>query len=206
MGGFSLVCGRVGQPLAVVSNRTPTVEGTTWIMGERNETVGLSNAAFADRTWTKVTRGEEMLKALVAEEDAKLSHDRTSVGDFVEKLFALLSNDTLPRKATEEHGLAACIKELRNSIFIPVVGGEATHGARADKVATAFGEQMLRDAKLGNDGSNAPYGTQKQSVVLVSHQGHVSFVERSLYDGDARQIERESRDRWFEFDIEGWKT
>ena len=31
VGGFSLVCGKIGEPLAVVSNRTPDVEGVTWI-------------------------------------------------------------------------------------------------------------------------------------------------------------------------------
>ena len=208
VGGFSLVCGKVGEPLAIISNRTPSVEGTTWIMRQRGETVGLSNAAFADRTWTKVTRGEEMLKTLV-EEDAKMVQSQRSISGLLDKLFVLLSDDTLPRRSADEEGsMVTYLKELRNSIFIPVIGGEVTRSAKADELAAArSSQQALHEGKVGgNEGTSPVYGTQKQSVVLVSNRGHVTFVERSLYDDDARPIAEEERDRRFEFDIEGWKS
>ncbi|KAL8987167.1 MAG: hypothetical protein Q9177_003606, partial [Variospora cf. flavescens] len=41
VGGFSLVCGKVGKPLAVISNRTPSAEGMAWIAKGRDETIGL---------------------------------------------------------------------------------------------------------------------------------------------------------------------
>ena len=204
VGGFSLVCGKIGEPLAVISNRTPSVEGTTWIMKEAGETVGLSNAAFADRTWTKVTRGEEMLKAAIAE-DAQKNRKEQPQG-FIERLFGILSNDTLPRSPAGGAGLAGYLKELRNSIFIPAIGGEATRDASAEDLAAARGGQISQGGKPGSDGLSGVYGTQKQSVLLVSHQGHFTFVERTLYDGDARPTEGAARERSFEFDIEGQRN
>ena len=55
-------------------------------------------------------------------------------------------------------------------------------------------------------GLSGVYGTQKQTVVLVDHQGRVTFVERSLYDTDAQPIDETERDKWFDFDIESWPT
>lgn len=207
VGGFSLVCGRVGEGLAVVSNRTSRVEGTKWILGqsgEGGETVGFSNAAFGDRSWAKVTRGEEMLRAVVGN-DAR--EEERSRGGFLEKLFGILSDDTLPRRnlAEEGGGLAGYLMELRNSIFIPVIGGEVTHGASADELAAARSEETLQGGEPGSGETSMLYGTQKQSVVLVSHQGHVTFVERTLYDGDGRPVDEANRDGRFEFDVEDWK-
>lgn len=205
VGGFLLVCGKVGEPLAVISDRTESVDGTEWILRERGETVALSNAAFADRTWAKVTKGEELLRAIVRE-DAELIQEQRSQAGFVEKLFGLLSNDTLPRKSANGGGVADYHGELRNSIFIPLLGRGETQGANADEMPAERGQQIPQDEKLGDEGSGAWYGTQKQSVVLVSHQGHVTFVERSLYDGNGRPTEKGNRDRWFEFDVEAWRT
>ena len=207
VGGFSLVCGRVGEPLAVISNRTPSVEGTTWILQGRGESIGLSNTAFADGSWTKVNRGKELLQSVI-DEDVRHSKDykqddKCEEG-LIEKCFELLSTDTLPKFTTENAGVESYIKEFRNSIFIPAIGGEDVSETRADQLAAGHTGHKAQDGTPAGDGMSGMYGTQKQSVVLVSNQGHVTFVERTLYSDDAKVTCGEERERWFEFDIEGW--
>ena len=190
IGGFSLLCGKLGKPLAVISNRTPNVEGVTWLAKERNETVGLSNAAFGDRTWPKVLQGERMMASVIAESVAC----RDSKADFVKVLMGLLSTDTLPERQ-EGRGLESYVGELRRSIFIPILGGEGTNDMRADDVAAAKTDQHTQSL-------SGVYGTQKQTVVLVDHACQVTFVERTLYDGSARPMKSQDPDIWFEFRIE----
>ena len=206
VGGFSLVCGKAGQSLAVVSNRTPSVEGVTWIAEKRGATVGLSNAAFGDRSWPKVLRGEELMSSAIARSCVR--HD--SRAELIEELLRMLSVDTLPRRQ-EGQGWTSYVKELRNSIFIPAIAGEGMDGVSADNVAAAKTNQQVQVKKNGDisksrEGIGGSYGTQKQTVVLVDHQGHMTFVERSLYDGQGCEIVDKERDRMFEFDIEGWQS
>ncbi len=204
VGGFSLVCGRVGEPLAVISNRTPSVEGITWIVGDREKTIGLSNAAFADRSWPKVLDGEELLSTAIKESVA--SHG--SKASFIEDMFHLLSIDTLPKRS-KGTGMNSYLRELRNSIFIPVVSGDGVDDMSAEDLAAArcdqhvtANEEIKREER--GEHQSGMYGTQKQTVVLVNHQGRVTFVERSLYDATGRATTTEECDRTFEFDVEGW--
>ena len=203
VGGFSLLCGRAGQPLAVVSNRTPSIEGVTWIAKRGGETIGLSNAAFGDRSWPKVLEGEKLMSSAIARSSAR----EDSKAKLIEELMRVLSVDTLPRRQ-QGQGWISYVKELRNSIFIPAIGGEGMDGASADQVATAKTDQQVyvnKDEESKHKaGLSGRYGTQKQTVVLVDHQGHVTFVERTLYDEEGREIVTGERDRVFEFDIEGW--
>jgi len=190
VGGFSLVCGKVGEPLAVVSNRTPSVEGMTWLAEQRGETVGLSNAAFGDRTWPKVLQGEKLMASAIAESGAR----KDSKAAFVEMMMSLLSVDTLPKRE-EGQGWESYVKELRKSIFVPVIGGDGADEMAADDVAAARTDQHVQ-------GLSGVYGTQKQTVVLVDHHGRVTFVERTLYDNKVRKVKSLDRDKWFEFRIE----
>lgn len=194
VGGFSLVCGQISKPLAVISNRTPSAEGMKWIAGNRNETVGLSNAAFADRTWPKVLEGESLLSCAISESFRK----GESKEDFVERLMSLLSVDTLPKKETGQRW-DAIVRELRKSIFIPAVGGDGEHDMRGDDIATAKSDESMR-------GLSGVYGTRQQTVALIDHQGQVSFIERTLYDNDGKDVPNKERDRWFQFGIEGWRA
>ena len=195
VGGFSLVCGRAGEPLAVISNRTPSVEGTDWIVKERGETIGLSNTAFGDRSWPKVLKGEDHLSAAIKYSVAL----GKSKDDFVEALFQVLRNDNLPRK--KGIGWETYVVELRKSIFIPAIGGNGVLESTAQDLATAkSGHKVaVEEMTTEGEGGGSVYGTQKHTVVLVDHQGRVTFVERSARDPL-------DRDRKFEFDIEGWKV
>lgn len=200
IGGFSLVCGQVGNPLAVISNRTPNVKDITWIAQTRGETVGLSNAIIADRSWTKVTSGETLVQDVIHQSVST----KGSKENLIDALFDVLSDDTLPRDR-DGKSWESQVRELRKSIFIPTVGGSATQKESAEDLAaakqddrTSLTKAHQQDAKIR--GMSGTYGTQKQTVILVSHRGHVTFVERSLY-GNELPNHCETQDRIFEFDL-----
>ena len=202
VGGFSLVCGRVGQPLAIISNRTPSVEGLTWIAQQKGETVGLSNAAFDDRSWPKVTYGEALMRSAIVR-SVERNDDKESL---VEELMQLLSTDTLNRRRKGE-GWNSYVRALTMSIFIPVVGGDGMDHMHSDEMAAGKTDEQVQvqqpmDQPKVPNGLGGLYGTQKQTVVLVDHYGHVTFVERTLYNAAAQPVNEVERDRWFEFDTE----
>lgn len=208
VGGFSLVCGKVGEPLAVISNRTPNVKDTAWIAKGKGETIGLSNAAFADRSWQKIFRGEVLLSSAIKQ---NMSEQR-SEASFIKDLFHILDDDTLPRKP-KDYPWDSYVQELRKSIFIPPIGGEGAEESKAEDLAAAKSDQhvsvnnAIKAAETKHD-LNGVYGTQKQTVVLVDLRGRVTFVERTLYDatGKAMVAPNGERDRAFQFGIEGWKN
>lgn len=202
VGGCSLVCGKAGDRLAVVSNRTPSVEDLTWIVESRGETTGLSNAAFGNRSWEKVLQGEKLMAAAIAKSVTRKDHTK----EFVEEMMAVLSVETLPKRE-KGRGWDSYTSELRHTIFVPVVGGHDMDGMDADEIAAATSSRPIEEMSgkpesVPHDGLSGIYGTQTQTVVLVDHKGFVTFVERRLYDSDARPIAKESRDRVFEFQIE----
>ncbi len=54
------------------------------------------------------------------------------------------------------------------------------------------------------DATTGCYGTHKQIVILVDKAGKMFYLERTLFDNDARPVELGKGDRSFEFQIEGW--
>ena len=201
IGGFSLVCGRVGEPLAVISNRTPDVRSLKWILEGPGETAGLSNAVITDRSWTKVTEGEEMMQQAVDKSDKVHSSEEA----LTEDLFRILSNDTLPKRKSDDDW-ASQVKQLRKSIFIPAVGGEAAQKESAEDLAAA-----KTDGEISHDSQSGPatspkdvsgtYGTQKQTVITVSNDGEVTYIERTLFDNAGRLINLEEQSKSFSFSI-----
>ena len=190
-GGFSLVCGRIGQALAVVSNRMQQEGEVKWVGRDgARETVGLSNAAFSDHTWPKVVNGTRMMEDLMGywiESD-------TSREQIAESLFGLLSTNTLPMPK-EGEGWETSVKQLRNSIFIPKLGagvksaGEpsAAHDPASVAITTA---------------TSGLYGTQKQTVVMLDKHGHLFFTEKTLFDKKGKDITGQPDSiRAFDFDI-----
>jgi len=201
VGGFSLVCGHIGDPLAIVSNRVSSAEGIAWVSHKPNQTIGLSNAAYGDRSWPKVVQGECLMEqALKDSQDCGESED-----DLVERLLKLLSIDTLHING-REGGLETYREELRNSIFIPALGEMAGTAARGDDLAAAKTRERVEVAdnrRLGEAGlgMSGLYGTQKQTVILVDQRRRVKFCERTLYDGECKPVPIGRGDVVFEFEI-----
>lgn len=184
-GGFSLVCGHVGEKLAVISNRAEHQSQVPWIAGDVVQTVGLSNASFEDRTWKKVNLGQEMMLHTIRD---SIENEETE-DQLIDRFLQLLSYDTLPRRgALQEGGLETYVTELRNSIFVPPLGRKNMAGLTEDEMRTARekeevqvfdGRNGFAAQKLGVDGI---YATQKQTVVLVDQDDNVRFLERTLFD------------------------
>lgn len=197
-GGFSLVCGKVGEPLAVVSNRVSSTEGITWLAKDEGEIVGLSNTAFGDRSWPKIVKGEELMKeAIDASCKAGENEDK-----FIERLLELLSTDTLPR-IEDGAGMETYINLLRHSIFVPVLGEEEAQKRAADEIAAARLREKIdvvpEEEVDHNQYMSGLYGTQKQTIVLFDSSGRIRFFERTLYDDDAEAIPIGEGDRSFDF-------
>ncbi|KAI9704520.1 MAG: hypothetical protein M1820_005594 [Bogoriella megaspora] len=195
VGGFSLALGQVnpsksqGEPgLAIISNRTPDVTGATWIATAPGMIHGLSNSHYGDRTWPKVTQGEQMLAAAVKESVNK----REKEDKFIERLFQILCTNTMPRRRSDE-SWEAYLYQLRKSIFIPALSPASDQHKSADEIAAANGTEKLSSS------SGAAYGTQKQTVILVKADGRVVFVERTLYDQRGRPVEKSEGERRFDF-------
>ena len=188
VGGFSLVCGQIGEKLAIVSNRSVQDQALPWIMGDAVMTVGLSNAAFTDRGWKKVSKGETaMLSSIQASLAAREDEDR-----LIHRLLDLLSIDTLPRRPDKEGDLATYITELRNTIFVPPVGLKETPvrsyeiaAANTNEAAQVISDKIDKTTQLGGGGI---YGTQKQSILLVDHDWRARFFERTLFDSNSERV------------------
>jgi uncharacterized protein with NRDE domain len=200
VGGFSLCYGfaqdvvKDGRGMSIVSNRTPDVEGVIKLLQKKGETQALSNAAYGDRSWPKVVNGEKWTQEAI-EESAKKGESR---GQLVQRLLGILSTDTMPRqKENEEWDMY--LNQLRHSIFVPAIGRD--HLDEHKMPAHEIGDVVKQKAI---DATSGCYGTQKNIVILVNKEGKAYYLERTLYDGDAKPIKVPDGDREFEFQIEGW--
>ncbi|KAI6872500.1 hypothetical protein D0864_02358 [Hortaea werneckii] len=208
VGGFTLLYGTLRAPssphgempgLSVLSNRTSSTASMPHIATGAGEIHGLSNSHFGDLTWPKIIHGEQLLKQSI-----RANVDRRDDQDhFIEALFDILSIDTLPRPK-EGEDFHTYTRQLRNSILIPPVGGQKIDSSTAENLSAAAPDSTPapRSSHASID-ANA-YGTQQQSVILVNKQGHVTFVERTLYTLDGHPKRGNEGDRRIEFDIEGW--
>ncbi|KAL4923072.1 NRDE family protein [Aspergillus undulatus] len=236
VGGFSLVCGYVGnkgkdgkgdgerEPLAVVSNRSSRMEQVEWIAGEESasesgergtkagtgKTVGLSNTVFDDRSWPKILDGERMVEDEIAGH-TKAGEDEE---ELIQRLLGVLNTNSLPqldRDATAEDYLPY----FRRSIFIPLIGTREKKGpATAGEIPAPETKQSSCVEGHGHGSANGtdndildqsylhgPYGTQKQTIILVSKDDRVRYFERTLYDGEAKPVPIGEGDRSFEFQV-----
>lgn len=201
VGGFSLVFGHL-QPasdgslggLSIISNRTTDPSNLTRIASKTGEVHGLSNSHFGDLSWPKIVHGEQLLRQAV---DASATR-QDSKDRLIESLFAVLRVDTYP-KFPKREDFTVYARQMRNSIFIPRVGGSDVENESSDGMKSAEGQNISRQAGVEVRAGAGGYGTQKQTVVLVDRSGRVTFVERTLYDKNARAAESE---RSFEYQIE----
>ena len=216
VGGFSMVFGELRAPssqkqkdkdgsmpgLSVLSNRSASADNLTHIASQIGETHGLSNSHFGDTSWPKVVHGEKLLDQAIK---THIEHGGDQE-DLIDSLFSILSTDSLPKRRQGEEW-NTYVRQMRNSIFIPPVGGEAVQSEPADLVATAASLGVSTpDHRNGEvQVHKSAYGTQKQSVVLVDRSGKVMFVERTLYDESGRpKMKGSDRDRVLNFEIDGW--
>lgn len=202
VGGFSLCYGFVqdvvkneqAKGFAIVSNRTPDVDGVVRLLRDHGETHALSNAAYSDRTWPKVLNGEAWTKKAIKESVA--AHETRD--QLVERLLDVLSTDTMPRQK-ENEDWDMYLNQLRHSIFIPAIGRD--HLEEHKMPAHEVGDQVKQKAV---DATSGCYGTQKNIVILVDKEGKMFYLERTLFDNDAKPIEKGDGDKIFEFQIENW--
>ena len=197
VGGFSLILGKIGERLAVVSNRAVRgEEGVKWIMGPAGEvwTVGLSNAAFGEGGWGKVDMGERLVLRNVRESVEKEEGEEELLG----RLVGVLGIDSLERrKEGGDGGLETYIGELRNTIFVPALGRKDVGSGEkpADEIAAANPDTKEKAEVLSHEvgyrphlGTSGMYGTQKQTVVLVHRSGRCRFFERTLWDDNSDPV------------------
>lgn len=162
VGGFSMIVGQVGrraEGLHVVSKDRTTVKAMPLASADGGRVFGLSNAPFdGARDWPKVSLGREQLQAVI--DEALCGH--MDQRDLVERLFGILDTDTLPRRNSREMLLTERVDELQETIFVPLL------------------------ATTVSEGDGAPYGTQRQTVILVDVEGHVTYVERALNEATVK--------------------
>ncbi|KAJ5915181.1 hypothetical protein N7454_011293 [Penicillium verhagenii] len=203
VGGFSLVCGYINEPLAIVSNRSSDMDQITWVAAEKKQTKGLSNTTVDDRSWPKILNGEKLMDSAIASH-AQAHEDEDSL---IERLIQVLSVDTLPRlPESENNSIDNYVQHLRKSIFIPVIGrkDDINRAAKTTAAAQVTDEANKPPANqpLGLDYSSGPYGTQKQTVLLAKPDGRVRYFERTLWDNNVNAVPIGKGDRSFEFHIE----
>lgn len=152
------------------------------------ETIALSNMTLGDddhqSKWKKVALGEKLTAEAVG---ASLrAGDEEDV--LIERLFEVLSTDTLPcLPGGFEESAEAYLGLLRESIYIPVIGKAVQH--RKDKGATVLNPSYM-------DGL---YGTQTQTVMLIGHDGRVRLIARTLFDEGGRRLSGEESESRFDF-------
>ncbi|KAL4910345.1 hypothetical protein BDW74DRAFT_51055 [Aspergillus multicolor] len=222
VGGFSLVCGYVNEPLAIVSNRSSDMDQVTWIAGGKGQTKGLSNTVIDDRSWPKILDGERLV------DEALEWHVGEGEGEeeLIERLLGVLNTDNLP-KLDDDATAEDYLPYYRQSIFIPLIGtrdktkpdapaaaAEIVPSRTACVDSHAHGQSNGADSEpvpvkkdegghdlLDKSFLHGPYGTQKQTVILVKKDGRVRYFERTLYDGEAKPVPIGQGDRSFEFQV-----
>jgi uncharacterized protein with NRDE domain len=200
VGGFSLVCGHINEPLAIVSNRSSDMDHITWVATEKNQTRGLSNTSVDDRSWPKIIDGEKLMEAAL-DEHVRQGEDEDLL---IDRLLQVLSTDTLPRLSEEKATIDTYVQHLRKSIFIPLIGAANDRHQAAEKAAAARVEDECDTPTNGNvdqSYTTGSYGTQRQTILLARPDGRVRYFERTLYDNDAQPVPIGQGDHSFEFNI-----
>ncbi|KAJ5673791.1 hypothetical protein N7462_009230 [Penicillium macrosclerotiorum] len=202
VGGFSLLCGRINEPLAIISNRSSDMDHITWVATEKNQTRGLSNTNVDDRTWPKILDGEILMQTAIK----KHIQEGEDEDGLVERLLQVLNTDTLPRLSGAEVTVHDYITELRKSIFIPWINPDGDAAQAAETIAAAqIEDEAMKpqtNGALEQSYISGPYGTQKQTILLARPDGRVRYFERTLYGDYGKPVPLGQGDRSFEFNIE----
>ncbi|KJX94040.1 hypothetical protein TI39_contig4223g00007 [Zymoseptoria brevis] len=180
--------------IAIVSNRTESPKELRRIGTRLGETHGLSNSHYGDNSWPKVVNGERFLN------EAIFKNTSTDQGqdEFITSLFEILCVDDIPRRTSDE-SWDKYVRHMRNSIMIPAGKGAVKQQSSSTEPVSGRSDGPLTQVR------DEAYGTMKQTVILVSKDGKVVFVERTLYDDDGRPLEVGRQEQRVEFMIEAWK-
>ncbi|RPA96460.1 DUF833-domain-containing protein [Choiromyces venosus 120613-1] len=206
--------------------------GAHWVAGTKGETHGLSNSLFDD-PWPKVVIGRNLLAETIEKSAGKseeelledlfaiLSHDTMPVTrgkhSYETQLESLRHSIFIPMFETSPE------TPETNGHVEPVADDVASARPARLKVngVNPAGSDDVEDG-LDNDDKvehycttpdqeehrwNHPerlYGTHKQTVIFLNKNGKIKCVERTLYDNDAKPVDKKDRDIVCEFDIEGW--
>lgn len=223
VGGFSMIGGKLRKKdggIAIISNRAGQADDVPLVGHQRGETWGLSNTVFDDPAeWPKVKAGKKLLNGVVSEAVTK----KSSQEELIKGLFSVLDNDTLPPRLPEA-GFEEYVSQLKHTIFVPAIGDEPHRQAMQEAMAKGRKdwasmngdgqavEELMAEQRPDSNGrletaaafETGMYGTQRQTVMLVDWDGHVTFIERALWDGNGHKIPKGEGDVVFRFAIQGW--
>lgn len=122
--------------------------------------------------WPKVKLGVAALEEVVRAPPA-------TEAELITQLEGILERDTFPHQdAMKDMDPDRVFAHLRKSVFIPKL-----------KVHLP-------------DGKDTFYGTRTNTIILVRKDGHVKYIERTLYDD--KTFEPKPTESIFEFDIKGF--
>jgi uncharacterized protein with NRDE domain len=215
VGGFSLIFGLLRKPswkqdsgeekkshwdgLAIVSNRSATLDDVRWLCKAPGETHALSNSHYGDNTWPKVTSGEELVASVIKESAKKGEGEQ----ELRTRLLDILSRDTLPRmKDGEEWN--TYIGQLKNSIFVPSIGSDQQSATLGRNSPLPNGKPNVKAQVYHDSVTTGLYGTQKQTIIMVDWSGKVSYFERTLFDNDVNPVSNDEGDRIYQFQVPDW--
>ncbi|KAK9365332.1 NRDE protein-domain-containing protein [Lipomyces kononenkoae] len=197
----------------------------------RSHTYGISNSLYTD-PWPKVQRGCDLLASAITHDVLSRSSDVDNE-TFIESLFKILLLGDMPSEILASPNPKEIFDALQHTIFVPVfratndsLGGTESTSPVAAQVCNQDDQNTCSTVQCDLtdvDGypiksafSEPPtkpytfmrgkyYGTRTQTVILVSNDGHVQYIERTLHERDDIEHKNEiSKTRTFEFDIDGW--
>ncbi|KAK9247256.1 NRDE protein-domain-containing protein [Lipomyces tetrasporus] len=213
-------------------NPTVELEYTENIMARvRAHTYGISNSLYT-HPWPKVHRGCDLLASAITE-DVLTQTSEFDNDAFIESLFRILLLDEMPREVLASPNPSTIFDALRHTIFVPVF--KATNDLLKDTNSSSLSPVVTDVARPDDSNNSAIgqtpspdghpisptisdpptkpytfvkgkyYGTRTQTVILVSNEGRVQYIERTLHErDDIEHRNEESKTRTFVFDIGGW--
>lgn len=157
IGGFSMLFGILSashceNSLYVISNR---VDGLVkpFVTGEDGDKVlGLSNSSIF-QPWPKVFRGKELMNTMLAEQREQ---DRDAM---VDRMFDIMS-DSYEGMQNGSSMADNIVDNVRRSVFVPALSNDLPSDI---------------ERRLG-----PYYGTRTQTVILLTHEGHLTYAERDI--------------------------
>lgn len=154
------------------------------LLAEERRIGGVSNGVdrINEGTWPKVKTGEDILVELLNESQTKAS--QPSDYELAERLFEILSLQSSPAPTN--------LYEMRTSIEVPPV---------------CLRSNCLSPKSDSNDEHDLG-ATRLSTILLVSRDGHVLFIERDVWklDGEGKATRGDPREaRIFRFTLDGFK-